>query len=117
MLHTNIAEEQLQRAADVASRSVPAHRKEMGATPAEIFRLLPLVAPSHTTKIDAAQDWAIITNGKASVFVDCERRPDRRIGALTVPVTIVHIRFHRYSRDEAFEFLARFDLTYLRMGG
>lgn len=104
-------------AGPVSAQPVPAYRKEMGARPADLFRLLPGVAPGHTTSIDEAKGRATITDGVSAVIIDCEELPNRQVGALSLPVTRVSVRFIGYSAAGAFNFMTRFDRAFLRMGG
>ncbi|MGI9407870.1 MAG: hypothetical protein ACR2O4_15955, partial [Hyphomicrobiaceae bacterium] len=117
VLHENIVDPRPEPPAPITISPVPAYCKEMGCTPAEFARQLPRLASSHKMTFNERRGLATITDGQHMVALDFERLPDRRLGSLTLPATKVNIRFRGYSAAEARTFIARFDRTFLRMGG
>lgn len=95
----------------------PVIRKEMGYSLAEFARVLPL----------AMRDWSVsggplhwtVSDGNADLLADIllQPLPERRIGALSLPVMAVSIELVATGLAVADEFVRRFDRGFHRGGG
>ena len=117
MLHADILERDDVTPPLNGTPPIPAFRKEMGITVTEFSNLLPLVSKTHLTTIDTATGRATLRDADAEVIVDFQTMPERCLGALRLPVLDVSIRFRGYTDRQVHDFMARFDRSFLRMGG
>ena len=101
----------------VISVDTTSRNMEMGASRSEFVRQLRGLAPAEDMRVDEVRGRAIAVHAEGIVSVTFEARPDRKVGALQIPVTAVEVRFQNVSADQRAEFMARWDRNFLRMGG
>lgn len=91
--------------------------REMGYTIGEFARVLPAAMRDWTVS-GGTGDWRVSRAGGEPVArIRTEVRPDRRIGALSLPVLTVSITFADSTQDLVAEFMLRFDRGFHRGGG
>lgn len=91
--------------------------REMGYSPAEFVAVLPLAMRDWKVENREGAWWVIGPGGLGIARLALEARPDRIIGALRVPVSIVEIRFLTDSGGLQDEFVRRFERGFHRGGG
>lgn len=88
----------------------------MGLSHREFFRLLPSAAEGR--KWWSSGHQAIIEDDGRRVEITLLEESERRLGpTLSLPVTVVEIRFDGFDASEAKAFLERFKRHYQRAGG
>ena len=89
----------------------------MGYTAAEFAAVLP--AAMRDWRVSGGpRDWRVSTGGGHDVAaIRIDTRPERRIGALSLPVLSVTIELHGSPAELAGEFLRRFERGFHRGGG
>lgn len=90
---------------------------EMGCTADEFIAVLP--AAMRDWRVGGGPDaWRVSkADGTAIANIHIEPRPDRRIGALSLPVLSVKLDLDGVSEALAAEFLRRFERGFHRGGG
>ncbi|MGA8261958.1 MAG: hypothetical protein WB783_17230 [Arenicellales bacterium] len=89
----------------------------MSLTPEQFVESLSPVLEQEGGSVERDESQLTLINGARRAVVRFARKPDRRLGALTLPVLEVDIRFENYTGNEIKRFSDKFDLTFLRMGG
>lgn len=89
--------------------------KEMSITHAEFYRILPGALPPGTQNVDG--DNIVVADGERRLEIAISEEGQRRIGFLTLPVTVVRLEFTGYDDDGAEAALLRFDRAFQRGGG
>jgi len=82
----------------------------------EFARVLP-AAMRDWTVAGAPGDWQVDSATGPVARVRVEALPERRVGALSLPVAAVTIRFADGADDRVDEFMRRFDRGFHRGGG
>lgn len=89
----------------------------MGYTAAEFAAVLPAAMRDWTVS-GGPHDWQVSTgDGREVAAVRLGVLPERRIGALSLPVLAVTIELSQASNELAGEFLRRFERGFHRGGG
>lgn len=89
--------------------------REMACTRAELLAWLRGVAGDAAVHVDGNEISVVIGHGLVTVVAD--ERPDRRVGALVLPVLRVAFRFREVDATARERLMARFDLHTRRGGG
>ena len=87
---------------------------EMGLDVEEFLRLLPSAVAPHP--FHSGDTGITVCHTEGEVRIELQPMPDRRIGALSLPVTRVTIH-SRVSESRLGDFLDHFDLRYQKGGG
>ena len=88
----------------------------MGITHADLFRLLPLALNGANFTV-VGKKILVSDDSERSVTICFSAERERRLGSLTLPVTLLEFRFAGYGDNEKDLFMARFDRTFQRGGG
>ena len=91
--------------------------KEMGVSLPEFLRQLGTLSPAADIRLDGSARRVRLAHAGGLVTISYHPEKPRKLGALTIPVTRVEIRFQGISPVEAGAFLGHWDRTFLRMGG
>ncbi|MDJ0639852.1 MAG: hypothetical protein QNJ20_13535 [Paracoccaceae bacterium] len=97
--------------------AVPAVTKTMGSTEADFIRQLKAFAGAENVTVDDGAGKASVVTKEGAVTVAFEDRQPRRAGMLRIPTTAIDIDFGDLDTAQADAFMARFDRSFLRMGG
>ncbi len=89
--------------------------KEMGINHADFFRILPTAL--DTTDYQRSATGAVLENGDKRLEISLGPEGKRTIALLSLPVTMVTLRFENYGADELTSAMERFNLYYRRGGG
>lgn len=89
--------------------------KEMGINHADFFRILPkaLGTPDYAR----SGNRVVLENGEKRLEITLGPEGKRTIALLSLPITMVTMRFENYGADELTSAMERFDLYYRRGGG
>lgn len=93
------------------------HGKEMGCTPEEFVARLQRALGPHAIRAEPQRSRLVVADGPRHAVIEYERRSDRRLGALTLPVLQVEIRLTGYTDIQRRDFMKAFDQCFLRIGG
>jgi len=89
--------------------------REMGVTHAEFFRSLPPALGDAGHRIDGTLIRVSLPPGRLEIRLGPEGV--RRIASLSLPRTVVTLRFENLERDAVDAFLLRFERAFQRGGG
>ena len=116
MLYTQI----LEARAGHTPVNVPAaatYSKEMSLTPEQFIAALPAAFKHTSSTITWRDHEATVISGASRAVIGVSKRPDRKLGSLTLPVLKVDFRLTGYTGNDVRNFHAAFDRSFLRMGG
>lgn len=116
MLHTQLLEIRAGKESTNAT-AVATCSKEMSLTPEQFIRALAPVLEHEGGTVTHDRSQVAVNNGSRGLTLRFRPRPSRKLGALTLPVLKVDLRFEGYSGTQIKRFSDRFDLAFLRMGG
>jgi len=89
--------------------------REMGLTRAEFERSLPPAVSPSTYRVEGRE--YLVQHPEGSVRIRLGETRERRIAALTLPVTPVEFRFEGLDGEARRRFMERFDRYFQRGGG
>ena len=89
--------------------------REMAVTHREFFRLLPRVLPDNP--VHTGDNTAVIPLHGGEIHIMLAAESERRLGSLTLPVTLVTLHFSGFEADAIDDFLERFYRTFQKGGG
>ena len=89
--------------------------KEMGINHRDFFRILPTAL--GTTDYERMGTRIRMENGEKCLEISLGPEGKRTIALMTLPVTMVNLRFTNYGETELTRAMARFDLYFRRGGG
>ncbi len=89
--------------------------KDMSISHREFFRSLPRALGTDAYRVEGTT--ITVEDGGRRLDITLAPESERRIALLTLPVTLVTLRFTGYDEDEAAAALARFDQAFQRGGG
>lgn len=92
-------------------------KKDMSLTPAEFTRALPKAVQGVVTQSEEAGHSFRVDNGEHVAVFHCTPLANRKIGSLSLPRLDVEIDLRGFGDTEASQFIDRFDVAFLRMGG
>jgi hypothetical protein len=91
--------------------------REMGYTAREFAQVLPRAMRDWVVS-GGPEAWQVAdSDGVPLVGIRVQALPDRRVGALVLPVLLVTLDLGRTTGDRVAEFLRRFDRGFHRGGG
>lgn len=98
------------------AETIELHR-EMSITHADFRRLLPAAAQGFALAGDGPGFTLSAPDGGRSLAIELGPEQQRRLGALSLPLTAVTLRFDGFDPTSYAAFLKRFDLAFQRGGG
>ena len=89
--------------------------KEMGINHRDFFRILPKAL--GTEDYSSSAHGAVLETGGKRLEITLGPEGTRSIALMTLPVTMVNLKFTNYGEAELADAMARFDLYFRRGGG
>ena len=89
--------------------------REMGISHTDFFRILPAVVGSSNPATIKSIVYIQQQSGTVKIRLGPEEK--RRLGSLSLPVTMLSFSFDGFQEHQIEEFMRRFDLCFRRGGG